>query len=255
MDEAEALLDARHARADLLRQDQRIVDALDLAEADVAGAAVAALVGLAEVLDQRLVPALERAGVALHLAQVGDVGFAQLARQLHDPAPLQEVGGRVEQQALGGEAVAAGAAGLLLVVLERLGRAGVHDEAHVGSIDAHAEGDGGDDDVGALVDEGVLVAGALVVGQPGVIRRPPCGRRRRAPRRSGRRPCARCSRRCPLRRDARSSTASSCCSRDEARPHAVDQVRPIEAADEHERVAQPELRGRCPRARASSRSR
>ena len=96
--------------------------------------------------------------------------LAQLARQLHDPAPLQEVGGRVEQQALGVEAVAAGAAGLLLVVLERLGRAGVDDEAHVRSIDAHAEGDGGDDDVGALVDEGVLVARALVVGQAGVIR-------------------------------------------------------------------------------------
>ena len=212
--EAEALLDARHARADLLRQDQRIVDALDLAEADVAGAAVAALVGLAEVLDQRLVPALEGAGVALHLAQVGDVGFAQLARQLHDPAPLQEVGGRVEQQALGGEAVAAGAAGLLLVVLERLGRAGVHDEAHVRSIDAHAEGDGGDDDVGALVDERVLVAGRARRPTARRDTRPPCGRRRPAPPRSGRRPCARCSRRCRPRRDALLSTASSCCSRD-----------------------------------------
>ena len=81
--EAEALLDARHARADLLRQDQRIVDALDLAEADVAGAAVGALVGLAEVLDERLVPALEGAGVALHLAQVGDVG----ARSARPTAP------------------------------------------------------------------------------------------------------------------------------------------------------------------------
>ena len=100
---------------------------------------------------------------------MGDVGVAQLAGQLHDPLPLEEVGGRVEQQALGVEAVAAGAAGFLLVVLERLRRAGVHDEAHVGSVDAHAEGDGGDDDVGALVDEGVLVARALVVGQAGVV--------------------------------------------------------------------------------------
>ena len=67
VDEAEALLDARHARDDLLRQDQRVVDLLDLAEADVAGAAVGALVGLAEVLDQRLCRHWNALGVALHV--------------------------------------------------------------------------------------------------------------------------------------------------------------------------------------------
>ena len=38
----------------------------------------------------------------------------------------------------------------LLVVLERSGRAGVHDKPHVRSIDAHPERHGGDDDVDAF---------------------------------------------------------------------------------------------------------
>jgi len=43
------------------------------------------------------------------------------------------------------------------------------DEAHVRLVDAHAEGDGGDDDHAILVDEAVLIglAGARV--QPGMI--------------------------------------------------------------------------------------
>jgi hypothetical protein len=40
--------------------------------------------------------------------------------------------------------VAAGAAGLLVVGLDRLGQVEMRDEAHVGLVDAHAEGDGGD---------------------------------------------------------------------------------------------------------------
>ena len=72
-----------------------------------------------------------------------------------------EVGRRVDQHALGLEAVAARASRLLLVVLERSRRAGMHDEAHVRAIDAHAEGDGGDDDVDALAEERVLIAAAF----------------------------------------------------------------------------------------------
>jgi hypothetical protein len=49
-----------------------------------------------------------------------------------------------EQPGLGRLAVAPGAAGLLVISLDRLGEAGMGDEAHVGLVDAHSEGDGRD---------------------------------------------------------------------------------------------------------------
>ena len=68
-----------------------------------------------------------------------------------------------------GQAVAARAARLLVVALDGLGQVVVHDEAHVGLVDAHAEGDGGDDDVDLVAREGVLYARALVRRQAGVV--------------------------------------------------------------------------------------
>ena len=158
---AEALADARDARQDLAREHDRIGDGLELVEAVVARAAVRLRVGLAEVADEMPMAAADARGVALDVAQQRPPRVGQLAVPLEHDAPLQEVGRRVDEHALGLEAVAAGAAGLLLVVLERLRRAGVHDEAHVRAIDPHAEGDRGDDDVGVLVEERVLVAAAL----------------------------------------------------------------------------------------------
>ena len=43
-------------------------------------------------------------------------------------------------------------------------------KAHVGFVDAHAEGNGGDHDQAFLVEEALLVIGAQVAGQAGVIR-------------------------------------------------------------------------------------
>ena len=54
---------------------------------------------------------------------------------------------RVEEDAGGGFAVAAGAPGFLDELLERAGEAVVGDEADVRGVDAHAEGGGGGDDV------------------------------------------------------------------------------------------------------------
>ena len=56
------------------------------------------------------------------------------------------VGEGVEQDGAGGLAVASGAADLLVVGLDGAGERGVDDGADVGFVDAHAEGDGGDDD-------------------------------------------------------------------------------------------------------------
>ena len=77
------------------------------------------------------------------------------------------VGGGVHQQAARGFAVTPGAARFLVVGFERVGWRKVDDEAHVGLVDAHAKGDGGDDDAGAPGHKVVLYCGA--VGDAGVI--------------------------------------------------------------------------------------
>ena len=56
--------------------------------------------------------------------------------------------GQANSSTIDGRAVAAGAADLLAVALEALGQVVVVDVADVGLVDAHAEGDGGDDDAG-----------------------------------------------------------------------------------------------------------
>ena len=57
------------------------------------------------------------------------------------------VGVAVEEDGAGGQAIAAGAADLLVEGFDGGGERGVDDGADVGLVDAHAEGDGGDDDL------------------------------------------------------------------------------------------------------------
>ena len=73
-----------------------------------------------------------------------------------EASPAGGVGARAEEDALGGEAVASGASGFLLVVLDGLGERGVDDASDVGAVDAHAEGDGCGDDVESFLCEVVL---------------------------------------------------------------------------------------------------
>ena len=75
----------------------------------------------------------------------------------------------VEGYAAALAAVAAGAAGFLIIALKALGDVVVDDEAHVGLVDAHAEGDGGHDDINLLHEELVLVFLAGLAVQSGVI--------------------------------------------------------------------------------------
>ena len=110
--------------------------------------------------------------VDTRLKAVGRLGLLDHAALLHD------VGQAVGHPGVGGLAVAAGAAGLLVVGLDALRQIEMRDEAHVGLVDAHAEGDGGDDDDAVLAQEALLVARADAA-------RP--GRRDRAGRQSRRR--------------------------------------------------------------------
>jgi hypothetical protein len=68
-----------------------------------------------------------------------------------------------------GQAIASGAADLLVEGFERAGQRGVDDGADVGLVDAHAEGDGGDDDFELAGLEGVLDALADARFEAGVV--------------------------------------------------------------------------------------
>jgi hypothetical protein len=117
----------------------------------------------------------------------------------------------------------------------------VHDEAHVGTIDAHAERDRRDDDVDLFVEERVLIAMPLVVGEARVVRHrtntalaQPVGQRvDLAPRltvddaRFAAMP----------RQDVLQLPLQI-----RSDQHAIDEVRPIERADELGGISQVELR-------------
>ena len=76
-----------------------------------------------------------------------------------------------QQHAVGHLAVAARAAGFLVVGLEVARHLVVHDEAHVGLVDAHAEGVGGDHHAAVAAHERVLAGVALQRRHAAVIAR------------------------------------------------------------------------------------
>ena len=86
--------------------------------------------------------------------EVGGGGVVFLEEELLEAA----VGEAVEEDGAGGKAVATGAADLLVVGFDGAGEGDVDDGADVGFVDAHAEGDGGDDDVELAAKEGALDA-------------------------------------------------------------------------------------------------
>ncbi len=79
------------------------------------------------------------------------------------------VGPGVEDDAVGGQAVAACASDLLVPGLDALRHVAVDHEPHVALVDPHAERDGRHHHVHLVARERVLVALAQLVGEPGVI--------------------------------------------------------------------------------------
>ena len=104
-------------------------------------------VGLAEAEQRVELLALEA------LALFARLRIASIIRR-----SMHHVAQAVGHPRIGGQAVAAGAAGFLVIALDALGQIEVRDEAHVGLVDAHAEGDGGDHHDALLAQEALLVA-------------------------------------------------------------------------------------------------
>ena len=89
--------------------------------------------------------------------------------ELDEELAQATIAGGVVEDALGGVAVAPGAARLLVVGLDRLRQVVVDDEADIGLVDAESEGVGRDDDAQAIAGEGVLDADAVLFWHAGVV--------------------------------------------------------------------------------------
>ena len=71
----------------------------------------------------------------------GDLPLVLVGDLVDEMRLLRDVAGAEQQQAIAGQAVAAGAAGFLIVALDVFRQVVVDDPADVGLVDAHAEGD------------------------------------------------------------------------------------------------------------------
>ena len=173
-----ALLDAGQAGEDLLGFGGDV----GLHKIAAAVAAVAALAGVvfAEIFQQHppqaagglavghhpvqplQLPGPDRPGLGGGQVLVVGIVVDEIAGGLHIPQ-------REQQDALGLFAVAAGAAGFLVVVFQVFGHIIMQHETHIGFVDAHAEGVGGHHDPAAVVDEILLVLLPFAGFQPGVV--------------------------------------------------------------------------------------
>ena len=83
--------------------------------------------------------------------------------------PDSRIARRVKQATLGFEAIATGPAAFLLIVLQRLGQAGMNHVPHIRLVDPHSEGDGRHDCPAAVLNERFLVRLAVRVFHAGMV--------------------------------------------------------------------------------------
>ena len=166
----EALAGAVHRRKRLLGRHRGVAAGLRI-EAAIAVAAVG-LELLAEVAQQQAAPAAGRFGEAdqrIELAVLdpllllGGAGVVDEAAQLRDVAAAMHHPGHRRQ------AVTAGPARFLVVGLQALGQIHMRHEAHIRLVDAHAEGDRGHHHHGAAKPEPLQRCSPLLRFQSGVI--------------------------------------------------------------------------------------
>src|SRR5881392_350935 len=179
-------------------------------------------------------------GVPVHVAEQRPGALVPLAVTLEHLSPPDEIGGSIQEHTFGRQPITAGAAGFLLVVFRGARRARMDDEPDVRSVDAHPEGDCGDDDVDLLVEKRFLVAAPNLVRETSVVRQRAMALRLQ-----------------PLRQRLNLSprlavddaglvlvppeNGGELIVQVAAAQHAVSEIRPIEGADEDERIVQPEL--------------
>ena len=159
---AALIANPKHARKKFLGG-QRAIELLARAEAIVATTAVVAVEHLAEVPEQLRASALAAFGVVQHAFELRErnLPFARVGLFVDEAQLLHAIAGAEEKQALARQAVAPGAARLLIIAFETLWQIVVDDEAHVRFVDAHAERDGGAHDPHFVAEESLLIARAI----------------------------------------------------------------------------------------------
>ena len=165
MDGAEPLAGADDAGQGFLRGD----GAVEHVGGGAAGIAIAAGLGegFAEIFEQDLAAAAGTGAVADESFEFAAFEVFALFVGVAAFDHRAEFGGvfdAVDEEGFGREAVAAGAACFLIIGFDAFGQIHMRDEADVGFIDTHAEGDGGDDDDGVFLEEFILMFGAQVGG-------------------------------------------------------------------------------------------
>ena len=76
---------------------------------------------------------------------------------------------RIESNALSLASITSGTSGFLIIAFEALGNIVVDDKAHVGLVNAHSKGNGGNNHIHLFHQELVLVLGTHLVVQPRMI--------------------------------------------------------------------------------------
>ena len=94
---------------------------------------------------------------------------SSLATSVDHAALVHHVLQAIDHPGVGGQAVAPGTAGFLVVAFDVLGHVQVRDEAHVGLVDAHAEGNRRHHHHAVFAQESVLALLAQAGVQPGVV--------------------------------------------------------------------------------------
>ena len=96
------------------------------------------------------------------IALPGAIFFLRVANLIDEEGAQGIVFFLPEEEAIGGQAVATGAAGLLIELLDAVRQTETNHRAHIRFIDAEAEGDGADEDVHFLRHPPFLVGAAGV---------------------------------------------------------------------------------------------
>ena len=168
--EAAVLTDAENAGEEFLRDERAVVGLAGLG-AVVAGGAVINREFLPEVGEEFDAAAAGALGVVDDLPKLGagNVLLLFVGDFIEEVRLLRDVAAAEEEQAIAGEAVAAGATGFLIVALDIFGQVVVDDPADIGFVDAHAEGDGRADDPRIVAEKLLLIFAALGGGEAGVV--------------------------------------------------------------------------------------
>src|SRR5262245_16194610 len=134
------------------------VERLWWVEADIAIATRLAVV--AEIAQQHLPATLAGFGKTqqrVELAVLHPLARLGRTRLVDEAAAQRDILRAIDHERLGRQAVTAGAAGLLVIGFDACGQVHMQDEAHIGLVDAHPEGDGRRHDQALLMLEAALV--------------------------------------------------------------------------------------------------